>query len=280
MTSMRRFLLTAAAVVSFAAGIAAGGHTLTAADSTGGEIPGAAFTPDAATTDKDVPAPVVENKDAIELLIHDYIMANPEVILKSVEEYNNSQRDQDQQRSETAVKDNYAWLYENPGHPEAGNKKGDITIVEFFDYNCGYCKRALADVMTILGEDTNVRVVFVDLPILGPASTEASKWALAAAKQNLYLEYHVALMEHRGRYDEGQLADIATKAGLDVEKLKADKESPEVMKQLDENIAMARTLGITGTPAFTIGQDLARGYVGLDALRVGIKTNREKNAKQ
>jgi protein-disulfide isomerase len=180
--------------------------------------------------------------------------------------------------SEGAVRENMDWLYSNDKHPTAGNPDGDVTVVEFFDYNCGYCKRALSDIMTIIGEDPNVRVVFIELPILGPGSTEAAKWAKASMAQGRYLEYHVALMEHRGRLNEAQLEMIAKKVGLDVDKLKEDKEADYVANQLDENIAMARTLGITGTPAFVIGEDLARGYVGLEALKQGIAQKRLTDA--
>ncbi len=283
MNKIKYLLLATAVIGGFAGGMAVAGRTLVAQDATQDAPKDAVaaeneFMP-ANPSDTAFPAPVVENKEAIEQLIHDYIMDNPEVIIQAVEKYGEAQRAVEQERTQGAVKDNVSWLYQNKAHPEAGNKDGDITIVEFFDYNCGYCKRALSDIMTIMGEDSNIRVVFVELPILGPTSTDASKWALAAAKQDLYLEFHVALMEHRGRINDEQLAVLAEKVGLDVEKLKADKNSAEIAAQIDENIEMARTLGITGTPAFTIGEDLARGYVGLDALRAGIKSNRDAAKK-
>jgi protein-disulfide isomerase len=221
--------------------------------------------------------PTIEDELEMGEFIRGYLLANPEVIIEAVEAYSARKKAEEQKLASNAVKENADWLYEGD-HPQAGNADGDIAIVEFFDYNCGYCKRALSDVMTVMGEDDQVRVVFVELPILGEASTEASKWALAAHKQDLYLEYHVALMEHQGRLNDATMAKIAEKVGLDVEKLRQDKEDPSVMDQLNENINMARTLGITGTPAFTIGEDLARGYVGLDGLKAGIEQNRAKAA--
>jgi protein-disulfide isomerase len=220
--------------------------------------------------------PSIEDELEMGEFIRGYLMSNPEVIIEAVEAYSARKKLEEQQKANDSVKENADWLYSNDDHPDAGNPDANISIVEFFDYNCGYCKRALSDVMTVLGEDDQVRVVFVELPILGEASTEASKWALAAHKQNLYLEYHVALMEHQGRLNEVTLATIAEKVGLDLDKLRSDKEEPEIMEQLNENINMARTLGITGTPAFTIGEDLARGYVGLDGLKAGIEQNRAK----
>lgn len=222
--------------------------------------------------------PSIDDEMEMGEFIRNYLMANPEVIIDAVEAYSQRKKVEEQQKSNSAVKDNAEWLY-NGGHPQAGNADGDIAIVEFFDYNCGYCKRALSDIMTVLGEDKNVRVVYVDLPILGESSTEAAKWALAAQKQNMYLEFHVALMEHQGRLNDATLASIAEKSGLDVEQMRKDKEDEAITKQLNENIDMARTLGITGTPAFAIGEDLAKGYVGLDGLKAGIEQNRAK-AKQ
>ena len=222
-------------------------------------------------------APKIENQAQMEAFMKHFILNNPEIIIEAVDRYSAQQKQNQQRQATGAIKDNKEWLYNTGNHPEAGNKDGDITIVEFYDYNCGYCKRALSDVMTVLGEDKNVRVILIDLPILGDASMEAAKWSLAAAKQDRYLELHVALMEHRGRLGVSQIESIAEKMGLDVEKLRADKESDDVIKQLNVNIDKARALGITGTPAFIIGEDLARGYVGLDGLKAGIAQNREKN---
>ena len=216
-----------------------------------------------------------KDKAAMEAFMREFLLENPAILIESIERYGDEQRKAKDNNAKDAVIANADWLYESAVHPSTGAQNPDVTIVEFFDYNCGYCKRALSDIMTIVGEDDKLRVVFVDLPILGESSTLASKWALAAHKQGLYLEYHVALMENRGRINEKTLASIAKKVGLDVEKLKVDKDSPEIEKQLAENIAKARELKITGTPAFTIGEDLARGYVGLDALRAGVAENRK-----
>lgn len=220
------------------------------------------------------PFPSIENEEEMGNFIRDYLMNNPQVIVEAVEMYSRQEQAAAAERSSDAVRANSDWLYNNEAHPAAGPADAGVTVVEFFDYNCGYCKRALSDVMTVLGEDDDVRVVFIELPILGDSSTEAAKWALAAEKQDMYLEYHVALMEHQGRLNDAQLANIAEKVGLDVAKLRQDKDADSILEQLQENINKARELGITGTPAFIIGDELARGYVGLDGLRAGIKQNR------
>lgn len=239
------------------------------------EIPGAAPFPQPEMV-KSASTLKGAQKAEMEAFMREFLLENPEILIESIERYGEKQRQVKDADSKDAVIANADWLYNNPDHPVTGAKDGDITIVEFFDYNCGYCKRALSDIMTLLGEDDKVRVVFVDLPILGDASTMASRWALAAKKQDLYLEFHVALMENRGRISEATLETIAKRVGLDVEKLKADANAEDVSTQLAENITKARELKITGTPAFTIGEDLARGYVGLDALRAGVKENRAK----
>lgn len=218
--------------------------------------------------------PSIENKLEMEEFIRQFILNNPEVLVESVERYSQQQKQAQEEQASDRVRSNADWFYNNDDHPEAGKKDASVTIVEFFDYNCGFCKRALSDVMTVLGEDNDLRVVFIELPILGDASTEAAKWAMAAEKQGLYLEYHVALMEHQGRLNDAQLANIAERVGLDVAQLRRDKDSDEISRYLNGNIDKAREIGITGTPAFIIGDDLARGYVGLDALRAGIQMNR------
>jgi protein-disulfide isomerase len=261
--SLKQKLFTAVAIVALSAG------SFVATN---------AIAQDADVQPVDIPEqfPNIKNQAEMGDFIRKYLMENPEVIIEAVESYSQKQRMEQQAEASDKIVENKGWLYENDMHPDAGKDDASVTIVEFFDYNCGYCKRALSDVMTVLGEDNDLRVVFIELPILGEASTEAAKWAMAAKKQDLYLEFHVALMEHQGRLNDAQLANIAGKVGLDVDQLRQDKDSDEVMRYLNGNIDKARELGITGTPAFVIGEQLARGYVGLDALRAGIKENRSQ----
>lgn len=215
-------------------------------------------------------------REQINEIVKEFIQKNPQVIIDSVNDFGKAQQEADTKRAEEAVKSNMDWLTKNDKHAEAGNPKGDVTIVEFFDYNCGYCKQALSDLMTIIETDKNVRLVFVEIPILGQGSMEAAKWALAANKQKLYLEYHIALMRHRGAIDEGVLSSIAKTIGLDVEKLKKDKDDPAIAMTMEDNLKMSTTLGISGTPAFVVGQQLIRGYVGLDGMKEAIADARKK----
>lgn len=211
----------------------------------------------------------------LEGFMADFLMNNPKILLDSVDNFAKAQASQADERAQELVRQNADNLFANDALPEAGNPKGDVTIVEFLDYNCGYCKKAMADVMTLIGEDKNVRLLMVDIPILGPSSTEAAKWALAAKLQGRYLDYHVALMEHSGRLSEPQLMMIADRIGLDTDQLRRDKDSDEVTKMINDNIDLARRLSITGTPAFIVGKDLVRGYVGLPALKQGVAAARE-----
>jgi len=215
-------------------------------------------------------------REQIQQMIKDYIANNPQDLIQSVENYGKQQQEQDSQRASESIKKNMDWLTKNPNHAEAGNPNGDVTIVEFFDYNCGYCKQALTDLMKLLDKDKNVRLVFVEIPILGASSEEAARWALAAMKQKKYLEFHIAMMNHKGPLDEGAVLQYAKQVGLDGEKLKKDKLDPKNEQIIAENLNMARSLGIQGTPAFVIGDELIRGYVGLEGLQDSVNTARSQ----
>ncbi|NBX66664.1 MAG: DsbA family protein [Proteobacteria bacterium] len=215
-------------------------------------------------------------REQIDQFVKEFIEKNPQVVIDSVNNYGKSQQEAEDKKAGEAIKQNMDWLVKNKNHAEAGNPNGDVTIVEFFDYNCGYCKQALSDLMTLLEQDKNIRLVFVEIPILGASSMEAAKWALAANKQKLYLEYHIALMRHRGTFDETILADTAKKIGLNVEQLKRDKNDPSIAQTMEENLKMASTLGVSGTPGFVIGEQLIRGYVGLDGIREAVAEARKK----
>lgn len=202
----------------------------------------------------------------IEQIIKEYIQAHPKEMMDSVENYGKQQQQVQDDQAAEQIRKNSDWLLKNPKHAQAGNPKGSATIVEFFDYNCGYCKQAVSDLMRLLDEDKNLRLVFVEIPILGESSEEAARWALAALKQDRYLEFHIALMKHKGPLDEGAVLQYAKQVGLDIDKLKKDRLDPSIDQTIAENLNMARTLGIQGTPAFVIGDQLIRGYVGIDGL--------------
>lgn len=211
----------------------------------------------------------------VEHIVREFIINNPEVILDSVEAYGNAQQASRNEDRQKAVEEHLDWLEKNDTLPVAGNPNGDVTIVEFFDYNCGYCKRALSDVMTIIEEDKGVRLVFIEMPILGRTSELAARWAMAAREQDRYLEFHIALMKHNGPLTEGALQSIAENIGLDVEKMRADADSEAVSSMIAEKTSKASQIGITGTPAFVIGGQLYGGYIGLEAMRQAVAEARK-----
>lgn len=212
-------------------------------------------------------------KEQVEKIVHDYLMANGEVILKSVDTF---QRVTMAQRQADAVKNNHNDLFRNERLPFIGKVDGDVKIVEFFDYNCGYCKHAFADVQAVAEADKNVKIIFFDFPILGPSSESASKWALAAQKQNKYFEFHKALMSHTGNITDEVLEKIAKDLGMDVAKAKTDAAGAEIKAQIDKNRMIAQQMGVNGTPAFVIDDEVLPGAVDKATL---LKKIAEKRAK-
>ena len=144
---------------------------------------------------------------------------------------------------------------------------GDVTVVEFFDYRCGYCKQFYTALNEVIDEDDNVRVVFKELPVLGPSSVLAARAAIAASRQNLYNDFHKRMMESNGSFDESQLFDIAEDVGLDVVRLKKDMELRGVQGILDDTKVLADKLSISGTPAIIVGEELIRGAIGKERLK-------------
>lgn len=213
-------------------------------------------------------------KKEMETLIHDYLMEHGDVIIQAVEKHQQEQQQAAEREQQSNLKNHKEYLL-SPDRPSTGPADADVTVVEFFDYNCGYCKKALHDVQTLLKDDKKLRVVFIDIPILGESSNLAAQWALASQKQGKYFEYHAALMSHNGPKTEETLAEIAKGAGLDVEKLKKDLVDPTIGMRLAEHTQIAQDLGISGTPAFIIGEEIYRGYIGEDAMLEAVKKTRE-----
>ena len=171
-------------------------------------------------------------------------------------------------------------LFDDPAAPVSGNPSGDVTLVEFFDYHCGPCKGALKAVMPVLDDDPGVRLVFKEFPVLGRQSIVAARAALAVNEQepSKYVEFHSALMSSRGRLTERRILRIARDVGLDAERLKADMFSPEIENALRRNYAVARALGIRGTPAFVVGERLIPGAASVETLKNSIAQARRTQA--
>ncbi len=221
------------------------------------------------------PAHATADKAEIEEIIKNYLMESPEVIIQAMEAYQRNEAKRAEQGATAALDKHYETITA-ASEPAIGNPEGDVTVIEFLDYNCGYCKKAFPDVIELTEKDANVRVIFQEMPVLGASSVEASKWALAAKKQDKYFEYHTALMDFRGQKNEAAFVDIAEKLGLDVEQLKSDSKSPEIAEILARNQKIARDLNINGTPAFIIDKTFYRGYLGPGGLEKAVNEERAK----
>jgi protein-disulfide isomerase len=216
-------------------------------------------------------------KRGIEQIVKEYLLQNPQVLIEVQGALEQKMAKEEAERTKALVAENAKEIYRHPDAPVAGNPKGDITVVEFFDYNCGYCKRGFHNIRELIEKDSNVRVVFKELPILSKDSEEAAKIALAARAQGKYWEVHQALIESKGRVTEAFALETAGKLGLDVAKLKADKDSDVVKNELARVEALARKMNITGTPHFLVGNEAIGGAPEdlLDQLTAKIASLRE-----
>lgn len=214
-----------------------------------------------------------KDRAAIETIVREYLLENPEIITEALEILQQREEMAELERQREMLVAQQDQIY-NSQSPIMGNPDGDVTLVEFFDYQCGYCKRVLDDVFAISEDDPGLRVVFKDLPILGPASTVAARASLASRNQGLYSEYHHALMANRGQLSDQVIFDIAARVGLDVDRLRRDMDAPEIRDELNANIRLAQQLGIRGTPAFVIGDEIVPGARSLQELESFIERAR------
>jgi protein-disulfide isomerase len=215
-------------------------------------------------------APSVSAEDftseQIEALVLETILKNPEVIQQAIEVLQQRQQVASDEAAATALANQRNLLENDDNAPILGNPDGDVTVVEFFDYNCPYCKQAGKTVKDLIAADPNVRVVYREWPILSEGSVFASRAALAARAQGKYEEFHWALLAQRGQLNEKSVSKIADEIGLDVKKLLTDMEDPGVTEHIETTHALARSLGFGGTPSFVVGDELVPGMVGADTL--------------
>jgi protein-disulfide isomerase len=205
-------------------------------------------------------------KEALDARIHDYIMRHPEVIMESIQ----AMQQRDQLAQERLQAERVAALGDaierDPGDPIIGNPNGDVTLVEFFDYQCGYCKRMTEPLIKFARADGNLRIVMKEFPILGPESMVAARASLAASKQGKYEAFHIALMSLRGRLSEPAIFQTALEVGLDTEKLLKDMDAPDVMEQISKARELGQALSVRGTPAFIINGTIVPGAMSEDRL--------------
>lgn len=217
------------------------------------------------------------HEDEMDAVIRNYLLENGDVILEAVERYQKQEQEEQFKKSNEKLQEFLPELT-TAAAPSIGAADAPITVVEFFDYNCGYCKRAVPDIQAVLNEAKDVRFVFREMPILGPSSLTAARWALAAHKQGKYFEYHVALMQHQGSKDEKSLSALAKSVGLDVDQMKKDANSAEIQDLIEKDLEISQEIGIRGTPAFVIDGTLHRGYLGPDGLQSEIEKARSNKS--
>jgi protein-disulfide isomerase len=224
------------------------------------------------------PASAPAQRGDIERIVREYIIRHPEVLQEAIAELEKRQTAAESAKRTTAVKEQQATLFNSPRQVNLGNPQGDVTLVEFFDYNCGYCKRALADLLELLKSDPKLKVVLKEFPVLGDASTQAAQVAIAVNMQDKdgkkYLEFHQQLLLSRGAIDRAKALAVANQVGVDMAQLEKDLASPEVKATLEESFRLAEAIGLNGTPSYVVGNDVVVGAVGVEALREKVNSAR------
>ncbi|HXG78350.1 MAG TPA: DsbA family protein [Methyloceanibacter sp.] len=214
-------------------------------------------------------------------IVRDYLTKNPEILVEMTNELDKRQQAEQAKQQEKVISENAEAIFRSPLAYAAGNPSGDVTVVEFFDYNCGYCRRALPDVVKLVESDDKVKVVFKELPIFGEESEGAAKAALAAGKQGKYFEMHQKLFSEPGKASKEKALKIAQELGLDIPQLEKDMQDPSIQKALDEARELAQKLGLQGTPLYLIGDRSIPGAPDdlYDQLVAKVTEVREKGCK-
>jgi protein-disulfide isomerase len=210
----------------------------------------------------------------VEKIVRDYLMREPEIIYEAIQELQQRRAVAEAQRQQQAVGANKAKLFSSADDPVVGNPDGDVTLVEFFDYRCSYCRGMVPGLRNLVDKDKGLRVVMKEFPVLGPDSLLAARSALAAEKQGRYMDFHLALMGAKD-LDETSIKALASRLGLDVDRLVVDMSSESVQRVIDANAQLASELGITGTPSFVIGGKLIPGAVEIAQIESLIAAERQ-----
>src|SRR4051795_4285734 len=207
----------------------------------------------------------------IEAIIKSYLVTHPEVLEEAMTELSKRQAAAETEKHEASIAQNSNAIFNSPRQVVLGNKDGDVTFVEFFDYNCGYCKRAMSDMLDLMKADSKLKVVLKEFPVLSQGSVEAAQVAVAVRMQDptgkKYLDFHQKLLGGRGAADKARAMAAAKDAGLDMARLEKDLASSEVKATLEENLKLAEAMGMNGTPSYVIGKQVVIGAVGLESLK-------------
>ena len=215
-----------------------------------------------------------EDPALINQQISQYLRDHPEEVVNAIKLAQAKEEERQKAAATQAMELQQDQIFNNPADPVMGNPKGDVTVVEFFDYRCPYCKRVSDSLLQLLKDDPNVKLVFKEFPILGPESVVAAKIALAAHRQGKYEPVHAALMAHKGSFDQAALLDLAASAGANRDKLVSDMQDPAIQGSLRANESLAAMLGISGTPGFLFGKQLVPGALSLDDMKKMVSSAR------
>lgn len=199
--------------------------------------------------------------------VHDYILAHPEVIMEALQSLDARQREADAKEARAVLAAKADEVFRDPASPVGGNAQGNVTMAEFFDYNCPYCRQVAPIMAQAAADDPQLRIVYKEFPILGPDSVFAAKAALAANKQGKYAEFHKALYDAKTRVTETVVLKVAADVGLDVSRLKTDMQLPEILAAIEQNVTLAQALKINGTPGFVVGDQIFPGATDLATMK-------------
>jgi protein-disulfide isomerase len=213
----------------------------------------------------------------IERIVREYLLANPEILREVLTALEEKEQQEREDQVAGAIEDYRNDILSAPASMVLGNPEGDVTLVEFFDYNCGYCKRAVDDLAMLLETDPNLRVVLKEFPILSEGSVEAAKGSVAAANQGRYRDFHFGMLRGRGVNDGARALQLAEELGLDMERFRADMKSAQTEELITGTQTLASEIGIQGTPAYIVGSTLVPGAIGVEGLREVIAETRATN---
>ena len=208
-----------------------------------------------------------EQRREIESIIRDYLLQHPEVLIEAMRAAEDKVKTEAGEKAKQALVARRSEIFDDPGTPVGGNPKGDVTLVEFFDYRCPYCKQVQPRLKELLAGDHQLRIAYKEFPILGSVSVAAARAALAAHRQSKYEAFHDAMMAASGQITEDAVYQVAGAVELDVDRLKRDMSSPQIDAVLKANRALAEALDITGTPGFVIGDQIVPGAIELSSLK-------------
>ena len=206
------------------------------------------------------------SEERIRELVLETIRENPGIVFEAAQLFEEQQQAQQAQVAAQVLAVERDTLERDPNAPVLGNPDGDVTVVEFFDYNCPYCRRVKPEMEALLAADPNVRVVYREWPILGEGSVFAARAALASRNQGKYDEFHWALMGLNGRAEESSVIRAAQDIGLDIAQLRRDMNEPEIEEHIQTSMRLSRAIGFSGTPSFVIGDNLAPGLINAEQM--------------